>query len=74
MKNYIKLTTALTLAATYANAASGAISDDNSLLIKLFLAFAAIIIVFQLVPGIVLFGSMLKGVFSRVVKSGSTAD
>lgn len=74
MKNYIKLTTALTLAATYANAASSATSDDNSLLVKIFLAFAAIIIVFQLIPGIVLFGSMLKGIFSREVKSGHLVD
>jgi len=74
MKNYLKLTTALTLAATYANAASGATSDENGLLVRLFLAFAAIIIVFQLVPGIVLFGSMLKGVFSPEVKPGHSID
>jgi hypothetical protein len=74
MKNYIKLTAALTLAATYANAASGANSDNNSLLVNLFLAFAAIIIVFQLVPGVIVFGSMLKGIFSREVKTGSSAD
>lgn len=74
MKTYLKLAGALTLVATYANAASGATLDDNSLLVKLFLAFAAIIIVFQLVPGIVLFGSMLKGVFSREVKSGHSVE
>lgn len=46
-------------------AASGAETEGNALLVTAFLAFGALIIVFQLIPGLALFVSMLKGLFTR---------
>ncbi|GAB7026916.1 hypothetical protein [Geotalea toluenoxydans] len=44
-------------------AANGAEKTEPSLLLYLFLGFGALIIVFQAIPGIMLFFSMLKGIF-----------
>lgn len=46
-------------------------SAGSGMLTKLFLVFLATIIVFQLVPGLVLFGSMVKGLFSKGPEPGS---
>jgi hypothetical protein len=73
MKVFIKLTAALLIAASYAQASSGASGDEGSFLVNLFLAFGAIIIVFQLIPGLVLFSSMIKAVFSPSPKKGENA-
>ena len=56
--------------ASVALAASGAESEENSLLLGLFLGFGALIIVFQLFPGAMLFYSMVKGLFSTAQKEG----
>ena len=53
---------------TPALAQDGGIARGTSILVILFLGFAALIIVFQFVPGLVLFFSMLKGVFSGLHK------
>lgn len=45
--------------------AAGEAGGGGGMLAKLFLVFLATIIVFQLIPGLVLFGSMLKGLFTR---------
>ncbi len=66
MKNV--LITLLIGGASVAFAASGAESDENSLLLGLFLGFGALIIVFQLFPGAMLFYSMVKGLFSSAEK------
>lgn len=68
--------TALTLLAVPAAAlaASGAETEGNGFLVTLFLAFGALIIVFQLIPGLVLFGSMLKGLFTRSAPENSSAE
>lgn len=63
MKTFLKLTTALLMAASYAHGSSGASADEGSFLVTLFLAFGAIIIVFQLLPGLLLFGSMVRALF-----------
>lgn len=56
------LATILTFIATStAFAASGAQSEDSGLLVALFLGVGALIIAFQLLPGLTLFGSMMKG-------------
>lgn len=47
-----------------AMAASGA-ENEGGWLTTLFIAFGVLIIVFQLFPGLFLFGSMMKGLFSR---------
>jgi hypothetical protein len=53
---------------TPAFAADGGIATGTSILVILFLGFAALIIVFQFVPGLALFFSMLKGIFSGAHK------
>lgn len=64
-----------TLAATgTALAASGAESEGNGFLVTIFLAFGALVIVFQLIPGILLFGSMIKGLFTRPAGEGAGTD
>ena len=50
-------------------AASGTVMKGMSILIILFLGFVALVIVFQLVPGLVLFISMLKGLFVTAKKA-----
>ena len=45
-------------------AASASTEEGSGLLVILFLAFGGLIIVMQLVPGLLLFVGMLKGLFS----------
>lgn len=52
-------------------AASGDAAGGSGILVVLFLVFGALILVFQLIPGLVLFSSMLKGLFSSVGKEES---
>lgn len=52
------------LMAGTAFAGSGADAGENGWLWMLFLGFAALIVVFQLVPSVILLGAMLKGLFS----------
>jgi hypothetical protein len=46
-------------------AATEANPEGSNLLLAVFLGFGAMIVVFQLIPSLILFGSMLKGIFSR---------
>ena len=46
-------------------AAKGSGTDEGGLLMMAFLGFGAIIITFQFIPAVVLFCSMLKGVFGK---------
>lgn len=73
MKTFLKLTTALLMAASYAHASSGASADEGSFLVTLFLAFGAIIIVFQLIPGLLLFSSMVRALFPSSEKKETDA-
>ena len=61
----------LLLVAGSAFADTGASADENGWLWMLFLGFGALIVVFQLVPSMILFGSMLKGLFGAPVKESS---
>lgn len=62
-------TVILTLASVaQAFAANGSEVRGISFLLILFLGFAALIIVFQFIPGLVLFITMLKGLFTRASK------
>lgn len=54
----------LVLIGTASIAHAGVQGGDGSLLVTAFLGFGAIILVFQLVPALFLFGSMVKGVLS----------
>lgn len=49
----------------YAFADSGAESAGSSLAVILFLGFIGMIVVGQLIPGIMLFFSMIKGMFKK---------
>ncbi len=49
-------------------------SDQGGWLWTLFIGFGALIIVFQLVPATVLFGSMLKGLFTATAKKAALAS
>ncbi len=52
-------------------AAEGKESEGSGLLVSLFIGFGALIIVFQLVPSLILFGSMLKGLFTKTAKEAA---
>ena len=52
-------------------AADGSEVKGSTLLLILFLGFAALIIVFQFIPGLVLFVTMLKGLFTREPKKAA---
>lgn len=65
MKTATKTMTLILATAAPALAASGAESEGNGFLVTLFLAFGALILVCQLIPGVLLFASMLKGIFGR---------
>ena len=54
-------------------AANGSEGKGSTFLLILFLGFAALIIVFQFIPGLVLFATMLKGLFSRAPKKSTEA-
>ena len=56
---------ALMVVASQALAASGGKGEENGILIILFFAFGALIIVFQFAPGVLLFVSMIKGLFGN---------
>jgi hypothetical protein len=59
--------------ATVAHAGAGQ-GEASSFLVTLFLGFFAVIIVFQLVPGLILLGSMIKGVLSLNKPATVSAD
>lgn len=59
-------TIALIGIATNALAAPAGREEGSGVLIILFLAFGALVLVFQLIPGAVLFVSMVKGLFGKV--------
>jgi len=69
MKRTITLLTVAMLKATPALASTGdPETTGTSLLVLLFLVFGALIVAFQLIPSLVLFSSMLKGLFGNAVK------
>jgi hypothetical protein len=74
MKTAIKKTLALSLcSASSAFAASGAENDDTGLFFWLFIGFAAMIVAFQFLPGIMMFFGMAKGLFTSSTKEAVTA-
>jgi len=52
-------------------AATGSEAKGSTFLLILFLGFAALIIVFQFIPGLVLFATMLKGLFTPAPKKSA---
>lgn len=65
-------TLAVTLACvTPALAANANAAKGSSFLLMLFLGFGAMVVVFQFVPGMVLFATMLKGLFTVAPKKAT---
>lgn len=74
MKPAIKKLLTLSLcSASSAFAASGAENDDTGLFFWLFIGFAAMIIAFQFLPGIMMFFGMAKGLFTSGSKESAAA-
>ena len=66
---------ALMAMVTPAIAAGGMETEGISLITILLIGFGALIVVGQLIPGIVLFGGMVKGLFGKgVTKTEPVAD
>jgi hypothetical protein len=68
MKFITTILTTIMVNATSALASSGQETVGTSLLVLLFLGFGAFIVVCQLIPSIVLFYSMCKGLFDSTTK------
>ena len=60
---------ALSCFSSSAFAAAEASPEGGSFLLTLFIGFFALIIVFQLIPAVLLFAGMLKGLFVREHKA-----
>ncbi len=69
MKTLIKSLLAVLLAVVPALASGGKDAGEVSFLVVLFFAFGALILVFQMVPGLILFTTMIKELFTRAPKS-----
>jgi hypothetical protein len=69
MKFIITLVTVMGLITVPALAFSGQDTMGPSLLLLLFFGFGALIVVCQFIPSLVLFCSMMKGLFSKAVKN-----
>ena len=68
MKRMITVLTAAMLKATPALASGDPETTGTSVFVILFLVFGALIVAFQLIPSLVLFSSMLKGLFGGTAK------
>ncbi len=73
MKTMTTVLTALTLLTTPVLAAGGP-ETETSFLTVIFIVFGALIIVGQLIPGTVLFYSMVKGLLGKGTKKTAAAD
>lgn len=71
-KTACQLITALIGSASTAMAATGSDSGGIGFVGICFLSFFALIMVFQLVPGLMLFFSLIKGLFSSGQKTGAS--
>lgn len=66
MKNVLSITTLVAiLNASSAFAATGFESSDFSLIGWIFFGFLALIVTLQFIPAIMMFGSMMVGIFSK---------
>jgi hypothetical protein len=71
MGTVMRTVIAILASVTKAFAADGSVVKGSTFLLILFLGFAALIIVFQFIPGLVLFVTMLKGLFTRAPKKAT---
>ena len=68
MKHTMTTLGAVMVATTPALAFGGPESEGTGILVPLFLGFGVLIIVCQLIPGLVLFSSILKTLFGKATK------
>jgi hypothetical protein len=73
MKTITRHTLAILFASSPALAAGGAEGGGNGLLVTCFLGFGALILVGQIIPGLMLFGSMIKELFCKPTKAAVPA-
>ncbi|BCR06661.1 hypothetical protein DESUT3_37300 [Desulfuromonas versatilis] len=66
--------TILIFASGSAMAAGDGSANESSLLVMLFLGFLALLVVMQLLPGLALFASMIKGLFTRIPRTPLASD
>jgi hypothetical protein len=74
MRTLIRTILATLAWVTPALATDGSVAKGSSILLILFLGFAALIIAFQFIPGLVLFFSMLKGLFTAAPKKTAVTN
>ena len=74
MKTLRMLVTMLAGSASAAFAASGMQSQETGILVYFFIGFFALIVVAQLVPAVILFIGMVRGVFARSEKVSVNKD
>lgn len=68
MKTIIRIIAILGITTSLALAGEGGEAMGSSLFVILFLGFGALIVVCQLIPGLMLFCSMMKGLFGKAAK------
>jgi hypothetical protein len=68
MKHLMTTLGALTVWTAPAIAAGGTETEGTSLITILFLGFGALIVIGQLIPGLVMFCSMVKGLFVEAAR------
>ncbi len=73
MKRMMKLMVAGSLFSSSVAFAAGGGETEGGFLIYLFLGFGALIVAFQLVPGLILFATMMKEFFSRPSRRATVA-
>ncbi len=65
IRNFVSMLLVSVSLATSSSAASASDTQGGSLLLMLFIGFFALIVVFQLVPAVLLFVGIIKGLFSH---------
>jgi uncharacterized protein YqgC (DUF456 family) len=69
MKTVYATILSILITGTHALASGNGVNHEGlSLLATFFIAFGILVIIFQLVPGLLLFGGMIKGLFSPADK------
>lgn len=66
------LVVALVLAGTVVISGMGEVAEGSSLMVRLFLGFLGAIIAIQIIPCLILFGAMIKGLFDVVRRKEET--
>ena len=74
MKNTLRNTLIALIAFSSSAYAAGSGAGEGSLLLSLFIGFFALIVVFQLVPAVILFVGIVKGLVGKDSKNVETSN